>query len=99
VIAIQQIEQPLDADFGTILRPRQRLKIGDARLQRFAHRADAGHAALGRALQHDAERYRVRTIHAGWRRTHGHAGQTKSTTRVSVIGIWPSRQISARRVI
>ena len=58
VLAIQQIEQPPHADLRAVLRPGQRLKIGHARLQRIAHRADAGRAALGPALQHHAERYR-----------------------------------------
>ena len=60
LLAVQQIEQPPRADLRTVLRPGQRLQIGHTRLQRIAHRADAGRAALGPALQHHAERDRQR---------------------------------------
>ncbi len=58
VLAIQQIEQPPGTDLRAVFCPGQRLQIGHTRLQRIAHRADAGGAALGPAFQHHVHRYR-----------------------------------------
>ena len=68
--AVQQIEQPPGAGLRSVLRPGQCLQIGHAGLQRVAHRADAGRAALGPALKHDADRDRERLPRrpAGWHR-------------------------------
>ncbi len=80
-LAIQQVEQSRRADLGAIFRPGQRLQIGDARLQRIAHRADAGRAALGPAFQHHIDGDGQRTAGGPTGRCGGVMASTIGTYR------------------